>query len=180
MKNPLSILFEEHEFIVSAIDIAKHADKLLAKDEVVYQKIISKLINFFRMYADKYHHYKEEKILFPEMNKKRELLEEGIIKEMVDNHEDFRNMIISIENFLNKKDYMRAQKQLHIYAEALLDHIAVENDEVFQIAETLFDNDELEKIYFQFEDYDREIGEQKKTELGNQLKEIQKTLSDLN
>ncbi|MGE0568372.1 MAG: hemerythrin domain-containing protein [Bacteroidia bacterium] len=176
MKDPIKVLFEEHEIILSAIEVAKQTDKLLAKDEIAYQKIVRQLIHFFRVYADQFHHYKEEKILFPEMNKKNELLEDGVIKEMFEHHEDFRNMIKSIENFLEKKEYMRAQQQLHIYIEVLLDHIAVENDEVFQMAETLFDKDELEKIYFRFNDCDREIGEQKKMELINNLNDINATL----
>lgn len=176
MKNPIKILFDEHEIIISAIDIAKRADKLIAKDEVAYEKLIRDLINFFKVYADQYHHYKEEKILFPEMSKKNELLEGGVIKEMFENHEDFRNLIKEIETFLDKKDYIQAQQQLHKYTEALLDHIAVENDEVFQMAESIFDNDELEKIYFRFQDSDFEVGEQNKIELVNQLKEIQTTI----
>jgi hemerythrin-like domain-containing protein len=179
MKNPIKILFQEHEVILTAIEVAKQADKIHDKSEAAYLSVVRYLINFFRSYVDKYHHYKEEKILFPEMNKKNELLEEGVIKEMLENHENFRNMINSIENFLNGKDYTRAQQQLNIYTEVLLDHIAVENDEVFQMAETLFDNDELEKLYFHFEDCDREFGGQKKKELINQLNEI-KGISDIN
>lgn len=178
MKNPIKILLQEHDLILSAVDIARQADKLLTKKgEAAYVTVMRQLINFFRNYADHYHHYKEEKILFQEMNKKNELLEEGVIKEMLENHEDFRYMITSIENFLNNKDYMRAQQQLTIYTEALLDHIAVENDEVFQMAETLFEKDELEKLYFRFEDCDREIGEEKKAELINQLNEIKISLA---
>lgn len=176
MKSPIKVLFDEHEIIISAIDIAKEADKLIATNEVLYEKLIRDLIAFFKVYADQYHHYKEEQILFPEMNKKNELLEDGVIKEMLENHEDFRSLIKGIETLLDKKDYMRAQQQLHIYTEALLDHIAVENDEVFQIAETLFDSAELEKIYFHFDDCDREVGEQNKAELVNQLKEMREIL----
>lgn len=176
MKSPIKVLFAEHIIITSAIDIAKEAIKLISKNEIAYETLIRNLLHFFKVYADQYHHSKEENILFPEMNKKNELLEDGVIKEMMDNHEDFRSLIISIENFLDKKDYIRTQQQLHIYTEALLDHIAVENDEVFQIAETLFDKTEMESLYFRFDDCDREIGKQKKTELLNQLKEMQKLL----
>ena len=91
---------------------------------------------------------------------------------MFENHEDFRNMILDIETFLDKKDYLRAQQKLNIYTESLLDHIAVENDEVFQSSESIFSEEELEKIYFRFEDCDRELGSAKKEE----LKELADTL----
>lgn len=175
-KSPIKVLFDEHEIIISAIQIAKKADKLLDKDKVAYEQVIRDLINFFRSYADQYHHNKEENILFPLMSKKNEFLEDGVLKEMFDNHADFRSMIKSIEMFLDGKDYNEAQHQLNIYGEALLDHIAVENDEVFQMAETLLNKEELEKMYFNFEDCDRELGGAKKSQLAEQLKEIQNKL----
>ena len=182
MKDPVKVLFDEHDIIIAAIHIAKEADKLIAKKDNNnpasyqgnYESLVRELINFFRAYADQYHHFKEEQILFPEMSKKNELLEDGVLKEMFENHTDFRNMIKSIEIFLDGKDYLEAQHQLNTYAEALLDHIAVENDEVFQMAESLFEKEELEKIYFRFEDCDRELGEATKINLINQIKEIQK------
>lgn len=183
MKNPIQVLLDEHEIIVSATDLAKQADQLIETDPANYETVIRKLISFFRLYADQYHHYKEERILFPEMNKKNELLEDGVIKEMMENHEDFRSMIKGVEFFLDRRDYTKARQQLHIYTEALLDHIAVENDEVFQMAETLMNAAELEKMYFKFEDCDEEIAElnrltngTNKVSLVEQLNEIKKSL----
>jgi len=176
LKNPVKVLFDEHDIITSAIETAKEAGKMIAIDEIAYEKLIRDLINFFRLYADQFHHYKEEQILFPEMSKKNELLEDGVIREMFENHDDFRIMIKNIETFLDNKEFTKAQVQLNTYAEALLDHIAVENDEVFQMAESLFDKEELEKIYFRFDDCDREIGEKNKVELVMQLKEMQNKL----
>ncbi|MBL7893410.1 MAG: hemerythrin domain-containing protein [Bacteroidia bacterium] len=176
MNDPIKILYNEHETIVVAVDIAWKLDSLLVKDETRYIMILRQLIEFFKCYADQYHHRKEEQILFPLMNKKNQLLEEGVIKEMFENHDDFRGMIANIETFLDQRDCLRAQQQLHVYAEALLDHISVENDEVFEIAKTLLSKEELEKIYFMFEDCDREIGKQKKMTFKDQLGEIQNNL----
>ncbi|HEX7414555.1 MAG TPA: hemerythrin domain-containing protein [Bacteroidia bacterium] len=176
MKNPIKTLFEEHSIITSAINISRQADKLIAKNDDVYEKLVRDLINFFRVYADQYHHYKEEHILFPEMSKKSDLLKDGIVNEMMDNHADFREMIKTTEDYLNKQDFIRAQQQLHVYSEFLLDHIAVENEEMFQMAESMFSEDELEKIYFRFEDCDREVGEQQKIALVNQLQDMRRVL----
>ncbi|MEI8280138.1 MAG: hemerythrin domain-containing protein [Bacteroidota bacterium] len=158
MNNSLKILFDEHEIIVNAIDTAKSASSLIGKDDDLYVNIIRQLITFFKTYADQFHHYKEEVILFPEMSKRNELIAEGVIKEMFENHEDFREMIRNIESHLNVKEFKAAQSLLEKYTEALLDHIAVENDEVFPIAETILDNAELEMIFYRFQDCDRDLG----------------------
>ena len=174
MHDSIKILFEEHEIIVNAIDVVKQASVLIGKNDEQYEKIVRELIFFFRNYADKFHHHKEEEILFPEMQKKNELLADGMIKEMLENHEDFREMVSCIEKYLDEKNYLKAQQQLKSYTEALSDHIAVENDEVFQIAETILDANELQKIYFRFEDCDLESGKDKKQQLVESIENIRK------
>ena len=176
MNNTMKLLYDEHEITVNAIDAAQQARSLIGKDDIQYEKTIRSLINFFRSYADKFHHYKEEIILFPEMEKKNELLSSGVIKEMFENHENFREMIKEIEKNLNEKKYPAAQKELEQYAEALLDHIAVENDEVFQMAETLLSETELQNMHFRFEDCDRELGIEMKKELAEMAATLRKQL----
>ncbi|HRH65748.1 MAG TPA: hemerythrin domain-containing protein [Bacteroidia bacterium] len=167
MNDSLKTLYEEHAIIVNVIDAAKNAGALIARDPDEYDAYIRKLIHFFRTYADQYHHFKEEEILFPEMAKRNELLGGSILQEMLENHEDFREMIKNIEVNLNKKDFRKAQQELIAYTESLLDHIAAENEEVFPMAETLFSDTELNNLHFRFEDTDRLLGEKQKTELAD-------------
>lgn len=176
MNKAIQILFDEHEIIANAIDAAKHAKVLIGKSEKQYEITIRDLIKFFRNYCDNFHHQKEEAVLFPEMKKKNELLADGILKEMLDNHEDFREMLKEIENNLNEKKYFLTQQKLEAYCESLLNHIAVENDEVFQIAETLFSEDELEKIMNHFDDCDIETGVMEKQDLTELAEAIRQNL----
>lgn len=176
MNNPIQLLFDEHDLIISAAETARQTEDFIGVDNERYVKIVGDLILFFRNYADKYHHYKEEEILFPEMCKQNELLKEGIVQEMLGNHDDFREMLANIEKSLTAKEYQTANKILQQYVEMLLDHIAVENDELFQIAESLFDENELERIYFLFKDADNNLGEDKKQELTTQIMAVQKSI----
>ncbi|MCX6291050.1 MAG: hemerythrin domain-containing protein [Bacteroidetes bacterium] len=176
MNKTLQVLYDEHAVIVNAIDTARNTGSLIDKDNSFYEKIIRGLIRFFRLYADQYHHHKEEIILFPDMASRNEILGSGVIHEMFQNHEDFREMIRNIELNLDQKKYHDAQKQLNQYTEALLDHIAVENDELFLSAETLFNDKELEQIGFRFSDCDRELGDQKKQELVDFADSLRKEL----
>jgi hemerythrin-like domain-containing protein len=171
MNKSMKMLFDEHAVIVKAIGIAKQLKTLIGKDNNLYENIVGQLIKFFRSYADKYHHYKEEEILFPEMSRKNTLLSDGVIKEMLENHEDFRAMIRQIESHLQASKYAETQAVLESYGEALLDHIAAENEEVFQTAESVLSYDELEKIGFRFLDCDRDLGDEQKEAL-EQLAEV--------
>src|ERR1035437_10403099 len=143
MNNSLKLLFDEHDIISNAVEIAKNAKNLIGKNNDEYELTIRELIRFFRVYADQYHHHKEEEILFPEMAKKNELLADGILKEMYDNHSYFRGLIRDIEVDLEEQNYEEASQKIDEYTEALLDHIAVENEELFQTAYSIFTEDEL-------------------------------------
>jgi hemerythrin-like domain-containing protein len=167
MDNSLKILYDEHNIISRAIEIAQKAKALINIDNDEYSSVIQELIRFFRIYADQYHHYKEEVILFPEMIKKSELIADGIIHEMLDNHANFRDLLKSIESELSQNNYEEVSTLITTYTEALLDHIAVENEEVFQTAYMIFNEIELENIYYRFEDHDREMGETKKKDFAD-------------
>lgn len=172
MNKATTLLFSEHEIIVSAISIISETDNYINTDEDRYEEIIKELLYFFRNYADNYHHRKEEQILFPEMVKRNELLGDSAIKEMFDNHEDFRLMLKYIEAFIESGDYNGSSRLLHQYAEYLLNHIAIEDEEVFQMTDTLFSPDELDNLYFRFEDIDNELGKEEKLNMEQRIIKI--------
>ena len=85
----------------------------------------------------------------------------------------FRETVAEIEAAAQDKDWPKTQKLLKAYINDLLDHIAVENDELFNMAESVFSDDELERIYFLFEDIDRDLGLERKQALVEDMKSIQ-------
>ena len=172
MNKTIEMLFDEHSAITSAVGVTDSLNTLRQQNPSAYKAMVRKMVAFLKGYADEYHHYKEEVILFPEMSKKNELLGDGIIKEMTDNHQEFRRMIKLIETSLNEGEFEIAQKTLEKYVNMLLDHIAVENEEVFQAAESLFTDAELENIGFRFQDIDRELGNEKKESLVEMMNQI--------
>ena len=167
MNKTLAVLYNEHEIIKSVIGFRERISSLSKSDPQKYKNIVIELVNFFRNYADKFHHYKEEKLLFPLMCEKNEMLQESIVSEMLENHQDFRKLVTSIETEVNSDNYGESASLLSKYTEMLLDHIAVEDDELFQMAETLIDAEELDKLYYDFQDIDIELGLDNKKEFEN-------------
>ncbi len=94
------VLYDEHEVILSAVEIAKDSENLLNKNPEKWKEFCIKLIYFFRHYADKYHHHKEEELLFQKISEENEVMGINIIAEMLENHEDFREYISDIEDSL--------------------------------------------------------------------------------
>ncbi|MCC7301321.1 MAG: hemerythrin domain-containing protein [Bacteroidia bacterium] len=174
--DPVQYLMDEHDIILKAVNTLKDLIRSQEKDELKGNSLQT-LILFFREYADRYHHHKEEELLFPLLGETSPLLEDGILKEMLEQHETMREMMREASAKLHNGDLSGAQQSLAIYSEALLDHIAVENDELFQIAASQLSSSEKEKMYFRFEDIDRELGETQKQDLVRQMELLASAIS---
>ncbi len=163
--NPIQTMLDEHDIICQTEEIIENLDKSWETDADKYKATISTLIEFFREYADGYHHRKEEDVLFPAVHDHPDFVLQEIIEEFETHHEDFREYTVEIENAIAEGDYEKSYKELNAYLQDLLDHIGAENDELFVLAETLMDEDDLETIFFKFKDIDMELGEERKVEL---------------
>ena len=163
--DPSHLLKEEHVIIKQVENIIYAMDRLWEKDPLNYSDMVTKLLRFFKEYSDQFHHQKEEAILFKEMRDHPDFMLGEIIGELEQHHAAFRNYTREIAAQLAEGQYKKAQLILEKYIHQLLDHIAVEDDEFFSMAETLFNKGELEKLYFRFKDVDRNLGEEAKKEL---------------
>ena len=157
--NPVELLIQEHEVITKALNNVLNLKELIQSDPTKFNNELKSYIGFFRNYADNFHHQKEERILFAQMKIKKEDLGDTVIKEMFENHTDFREMLAEIESLNNEGKYEKAFHEFEQYNNALLDHIAVEDHEIFQIALTIFNPEELAKLAHQFSDNDRDLGD---------------------
>jgi hemerythrin-like domain-containing protein len=168
MKSFLSqLLLSEHSVILQAEDLISANNELWLSNPAEYEDAINQLLVFFTEFADEFHHAKEEEILFPEISKRNELSGQGIISELLEQHETFRECAQDIRSALKVKDYNTVQTVFEKYISDLKDHIAIENDELFPMAESLFTTDELETLYFRSLDKDNMLGMGRKEELIN-------------
>ena len=170
MQTSLSeLLINEHNVILEAGKLIESSNKLWETDPVAYSKQVSFLTDFFSEYGDEFHHQKEEEILFPAINKANEMVGASIVSELIEHHEDFRNLLQKIRNACTQQDYVSAQKYLETYLQSLKDHIAAENDELFPMADDLFSPDEIERLYYRCIDKDEELGVARKQEFENHI-----------
>jgi len=170
--NPIQTMLDEHEVIVSAVEMVEALENTWTNDPEGYSSKAKSLISFFREYADGYHHRKEEEVLFPAIKDHPDFVLDEMVDEFEQHHEDFREYATDAETALNNGEYADSFKHLTDYCNDLQDHIGAENDELFVLAETLLDEDDLETIFFKFKDVDMELGEDRKIELERQVQEL--------
>lgn len=95
--DPIEKLMDEHQNILAGIELlAKNSDRL-DKGENVDPRFFTDIVDFIRNYADKYHHAKEEDILFVAMENAGFPVEGGPIAVMLADHDEGRGYVSAME-----------------------------------------------------------------------------------
>jgi len=162
--NPVNALYDEHRIISLAEEYIQNLFHTWVDKPAVYETNVKELLSLLSEYADNLHHKKEEGILFPALRDIPEFTLGELLDELEAHHERFRDFIHKIKDDLGEGNYPESYAILKEYCNDLLDHIAVEDDELFVLAESMLSPQEMEKIYFLFEDVDREMGMDRKSE----------------
>ena len=120
---PLKKLVDEHTLIKKWVAVIPQIVLELDIESEEGKKLILNGIDFIRSYADKYHHAKEEDILFKYFDENLD-----VIKTMHQDHETARGYVRAISEALDRKDKETIVKNLENYRALLTEHIKKENE----------------------------------------------------
>ncbi len=123
---PLKKLVDEHELIKRLLALIPEVVLQLDLSSPEGRKIITDGIDFIRSYADRFHHGKEEEILFKYFDENSE-----IIQAMHSDHETGRSHVRAIREALEKEEGQTVCTHLTAYRELLQEHIKKENEILF-------------------------------------------------
>jgi hemerythrin-like domain-containing protein len=141
MVTATSILRDEHKAILKMIDTAEEVSQRLKKGVTVSPELLSGLLEFFRTFADRCHHGKEEECLFPLLEQRGIPREGGPIGVMLHEHDQGRGLIrvmgeAACQFAGGRKDAgLRWADAALAYSELLRNHISKENDILFVMAD---------------------------------------------
>lgn len=140
-KKPTAILSEEHQHILKVIDrLIKECDGLRAGDEI-NKLFFEKVIDFVRNYADKFHHAKEEDILFVELCKDTVEMHCNPTSQMLHEHDLGRGFIKELEAGLMSGDKGKVIEGAFGYAQLLQEHIFKEDNILYPMADQALSED---------------------------------------
>jgi hemerythrin-like domain-containing protein len=154
MTAPTAVLLDEHRVILRALDTLERAAESLAAARPLPDGAWSGLLDWLRAFADRNHHAKEERSLFPAMVKAGVPSEGGPIGVMLEEHERGRALIQAMDRGAAADRAARARE----YAALLRDHIAKENDVLFPLADAVLDERAVQEIRREFEAVGAELG----------------------
>ncbi len=152
----IEILVDEHDYILKMIEVA---EKILQTDDYTTVNInhVEKIVDFIKNFADKYHHLKEEDILFMEMEKFGMPRDGGPIGMMLHEHNLGRDYIKSAEvgiELFKQGDigaFIQIQENLLNYGTLLTQHIGKENNILYPMAERMLPGGIGDDMTSQFE-----------------------------
>ncbi|MCX7920894.1 MAG: hemerythrin domain-containing protein [Clostridia bacterium] len=123
---PVKALVNEHARIKSFIGLIPKICRIVETNPEMGRPLVLESINFIRNYADRFHHAKEEDILFKYTDENFD-----IIRVMLEDHTTARGIVRAILDALQDGDSAAITKALTGYGHLLTEHIAKEDEVLY-------------------------------------------------
>ncbi len=157
MNTATAILRKEHDTILRVLDATEEVARQLDRGEPVAPETLTRLLEFFRQFAEQAHLGKEEGLLFPLLEKKGMSRTSVPIGMMMAEHQQGRLLLKLMDELADAYSSGSAEagyrwaETARIYTVMLRFHIEVENKVLFLMAESLLTEDEQEELAATFE-----------------------------
>ena len=162
MDKSIKILVDEHKNILKVVDALEKECNEIKSGKGVDEDFFRNVIEFIRNYADKFHHAKEEEILFKEFCNTAEkgCLHCNPVEQMLYEHNIGRDFVKGIEEGMKERDKRKIVENALGYVNLIREHILKEDNILYPMSENSFDKKTKEKILKKF----NEISKDKKIE----------------
>lgn len=161
--NTIDILVNEHGNIKKILKVIRKICVSILEGKEVPNDDLALIIDFIRNYADKYHHGKEEDMLFKDMA--TELVDKigpGPIQGMLIEHDYGRGFVRELEAAL--KTYKEGNNDVKVdiianamgYANLLEKHIFKEDNMLYRYAQNNLSEETLNKLDKEFKNFEKD------------------------
>ena len=159
------ILKHEHEAIEKMLEVLSIFARKIESGQTIEAETLKKTLEFFRLFADKCHHGKEEAHLFPALGRKGFPTDGGPIGVMLMEHDHGRRfvkgMVEAVDSWETKGEESRKAfvQNAKRYVNLLRDHILKENNILFNMADESLTPEEQKALSLKFEEVEeKEMG----------------------
>ena len=152
---PIKKLVDEHVLIKRLIALIPGIIENMDLSTKEGRQLVLDSVDFIRSYADKYHHAKEEDILFKYFDQNLD-----IVKTMLTDHEAGRSHVRCVVEGAEKQDKMAVAEHLNAYKELLTEHIKKEDEILYPWMDRGLTVSQIGGIYQKFNEADKNKGEE--------------------
>lgn len=157
MNTPTQILSAEHQNILKVVNVVVKECDVLESGKELDKAFFTKAIDFIRNYADKFHHAKEEDILFVELCKDTVQMHCNPTSQMLFEHDLGRNFVKNMEEGLNENNNKKVAENARGYAQMIEDHIFKEDNILYPMADEVLGAGIQESMLARFKQVETEF-----------------------
>ncbi len=155
---PMQKLVNEHKLIKRLVALIPNQIDRIDLESAECREQVLAMIDFIRSYADRYHHAKEEDILFKYFDETLEILQV-----MYEDHTNARNHVKAIIEGVEKRDAASVKEHLSEYHALLPEHIKREDEILYVWMDRNLSTTEVGELFSKFTQVDTsELGVQEK------------------
>ena len=148
-------LVDEHVLIKRMLALIPTIADFVENSETVDKDLILSCVDFIRGYADKFHHMKEEDILFKYVDEQSE-----IIKIMYEDHDTGRNHVKNVVEGAENGNKAQIKEHLHGYRDLLTQHIKKEDEILYPWIERQMTDNQIGELFQRCSAADASVGEE--------------------
>jgi hemerythrin-like domain-containing protein len=163
---PTETLKHEHQIILMVLDAAEREARSIQNSGKVQAEELDRMLDFFRNFADRCHHAKEEELLFVKMQERGMPVRGGPIAVMLQEHDEGRRRVKAVAEALpqarsgDPSALASVRSNLLAYVQLLRAHIDKEDNVLYPMADRLFTPEDQRALTKAFEKVEaEEIGE---------------------
>lgn len=158
------ILVDEHRLIMRMVNVLTTLHKRLQNGDDVDANILTDVVDFFRMFADKGHHAKEEDILFPTLERHGVSPQGCPIGGLKSEHKQARILMTTLSDAIGKYKAgdPTAKRTISTTTKAAIDlykdHIWREDYLLFPMSEKVLQKPDLEEVAKSYGEVEKKFG----------------------
>ncbi len=150
---PMKKLVDEHVLIKRWLALIPHLLEKLDLQSEEDRQLIREGVDFIRSYADKFHHAKEEDILFKYFDENLDM-----VKVIQEDHRTGRNHVKAILEALEGKDRETLSRHLGAYRGLLSEHIKKEDEIMLPWMDKQLSTTQVGELFSKFNRVEEQIG----------------------
>jgi hemerythrin-like domain-containing protein len=150
---PIKKLVDEHVLIKRWIALIPKVVNDLDVETEEGRQLILKGIDMIRSYADKFHHAKEEEILFKYFDENSDIL-----KVMHEDHTHARGLVKAMLDALERRDQKTIAENLMAYRDLLTEHIRKEDEILYPWMDNQLSTRQVGELFAKFAEADQQMG----------------------
>jgi len=155
----IEILVKEHDLILRGLDLLTTAAEKIVRNQNPPKEFFEKAGSFTLNFTNKYHHYKEEIVMFGLLAQKHEGEIDAEIERLRDQHAVLHGYMTEITQSLDaysentESEVRRLHRNLSEYIETLRRHVHAENKIFYPLVAKTLTSDEMAGLMEEFEKY---------------------------